>query len=379
MGKEIIMEMMNGDARILEMVFENSLINVPVNPLINIDVITADDPDPKFVNVEVIRAGVSKTNNRRYTNDIVRQIHDMIPGVHGFLGHPDPSKYGFEFRDPQCIFVGSVLDTMQDGTQRCIAKAYLFKTSNLREWIPKSIAAGKPMTVSINGTGDVMRNGDYINVVSMNELESIDWANPGTEGMQTSQAMSVVRELQNINNGGIDMDNVKDIIKNVTVTELKAYNPNTYEGIVGCVTVTELRQHNPSVVQQIEQAVKVTEMSLVLGGQEKKVPISDVQTTITAMEQKISELSGSIESAKIEEFKSKKIAELVPEGMRDKISQRVSGKDETSIEDSIKAEIAYIREMGGFNNSPIGRNLGDGNADSVKESVANLFGVKKSN
>ena len=194
MIKNGMISIMVSDKRICEMVSEMSMINVPVDPRIDIDTITADDPDPKFVNVEVIRAGVSN-NNRRYNNNIVKEISQLIVGCQGFFGHPDPSKYGFEFREPQCIYVGSIIDEMPDGLNRCIAKAYLFKTSQLREWVPKSIAAGNPMTVSINGSADIMRGGDIIDVVHMTDLQSVDWANPGTEGLETSRAMSVVTEI----------------------------------------------------------------------------------------------------------------------------------------------------------------------------------------
>ena len=153
--KERVSIFMTADKRICEMMSDTALVNVPVDPRIDIATITADDPDPKFVNVEVIRAGVSG-NSRRYNNNVVREVSQLVPGCQGFFGHPDPSKYGFEFREPQCIYVGSTVETMADGLDRCIAKAYLFKTSALREWVPKSIAAGNPMTVSINGAADVI-------------------------------------------------------------------------------------------------------------------------------------------------------------------------------------------------------------------------------
>ena len=134
---EKIFDTLRCDARILEMVTDDVLLNVPISPSIDIDAITADDPDPKFVNIEILRGGTISGNYRRYNNNNARQISELAPGVQGFLGHPDPSKYGFEFRDPQCIYVGSMLDTMPDGLVRCIAKCYLFKTSPLREWVPR--------------------------------------------------------------------------------------------------------------------------------------------------------------------------------------------------------------------------------------------------
>lgn len=373
---EQIYDIIKCDTRVLEMVSETTMINVPVHPSINIDVITADDPDPRFVNVEVIRGGIISGNNRRYNNENVRQINKMVPGVQGFLGHPDPSKYGFEFREPQCIFVGSMLDTMEDGSVRCIAKCYLFKSSRLREWIPKSIAANNPMTVSINGRADVIRSGEYIDVVTVNDLESIDWANPGTEGISSSRAMSVVREMENNNNGGNTME-VKDILQNATVTEFKAFNPNGYSNMVKSISLTELQAHNPDLVKAIEDSARISEMKLTIGGTEKVVKLTEMQGIVTDLEGQVATAKNEAQASKLTEFKTAKIAEMIPEELREQVAKRVTGDTEDAIVASINAEIGYIREMKGLGaNDPIGRQTSH-SSDSVKESVARLFGSKK--
>ena len=373
---EQIYDIIKCDTRILEMVSETTMINVPIHPSINIDVITADDPEPRFVNVEVIRGGTISGNNRRYNNENVRQINKMVPGVQGFLGHPDPSKYGFEFREPQCIFVGSMLDTMEDGSIRCIAKCYLFKSSRLREWIPKSIAANNPMTVSINGRADVIRSGEYIDVVTVNDLESIDWANPGTEGISSSKAMSVVREMENNNNGGNTME-VKDILKNATVTEFKAFNPDGYSSMVKSISLTELQAHNPDLVKAIEDSARISEMKLTIGGTEKVVKLTEMQGVVTDLEGQVATAKNEAQASKLTEFKTAKIAEMIPEELREQVAKRVTGDTEDAIVASINAEIGYIREMKGLGaNDPIGRQVSH-SSDSVKESVARLFGSKK--
>lgn len=373
---EQIYDIIKCDTRVLEMVSETTMINVPIHPSINIDVITADDPEPRFVNVEVIRGGTISGNNRRYNNENVRQINKMVPGVQGFLGHPDPSKYGFEFREPQCIFVGSMLDTMEDGSVRCIAKCYLFKSSRLREWIPKSIAANNPMTVSINGRADVIRSGEYIDVVTVNDLESIDWANPGTEGISSSKAMSVVREMENNNNGGNTME-VKDILKNATVTEFKAFNPDGYSSMVKSISLTELQAHNPDLVKTIEDSARISEMKLTIGGTEKVVKLTEMQGIVTDLEGQVATAKNEAQASKLTEFKTAKIAEMIPEELREQVAKRVTGDTEDAIVASINAEIGYIREMKGLGaNDPIGRQVSH-SSDSVKESVARLFGSKK--
>ena len=370
---ERIHEPVTFENRILEMITDSS-VNVNVDPRIDITTITSDDESPMFVNIEVVRAGISG-NNRRYSNAVVREINAMVPGVQGFLGHPDPSKYGFEFREPQCIYVGSMVDVLPDNTERCIAKCYVFKSSPLREWIPKSIAANNPMTVSINAVGDVVRSDSILDVVHISELQSIDWANPGTEGMSTSQAMSVVSE-QKSNMGGNEPMDAKVFIKNATVAEFKAYTHDGVTGLLQSVTMTELQAANPTLVEQIKQSATVTEMKLVVDGAEKMVKFTEMQGILDGKDTKIAELNGTISNMKLEEFKSKKLAELVPEQYRDKIAGRITGTTEDAITECINNEIAYIREMGGLDNTPGGKQ-GHDSTDDVKAQIAKLFGHKE--
>lgn len=370
---EKISEMVTFENRVLEMVTDNTL-NVPVDSRIDFATITADDASPMFINVEVVRAGISG-NNRRYSNAVVREINAMVPGTQGFLGHPDPSKFGFEFRDPQCIYVGSMVDVLPDNTERCIAKCYVFKNSPLREWIPKSIAANNPMTVSINAIGDVIRSDSVLDVVHITELQSIDWANPGTEGMSTSQAMSVVSELKS-NIGGNDNMDSKEIIKNATVAELKAYNPDGVDALLKSVTVAELQSANPDLMAEIKQSAIVTEMKITIDGAEKMVKLTEMQGILDGKDAKIAELNTTISDMKIAEFKANKIAELVPEQYREKIASRIVGTTEDAITECINNEIAYIREMGGMDNTPGGVDTRK-TSDDMKSQIAKLFGHKE--
>jgi hypothetical protein len=376
MIKNGMISIMVSDKRICEMVSEMSMINVPVDPRIDIDTITADDPDPKFVNVEVIRAGVSN-NNRRYNNNIVKEISQLIVGCQGFFGHPDPSKYGFEFREPQCIYVGSIIDEMPDGLNRCIAKAYLFKTSQLREWVPKSIAAGNPMTVSINGSADIMRGGDIIDVVHMTDLQSVDWANPGTEGLETSRAMSVVTEMNEGGNKMAETINAQDIIKNVSVAELRAYNPGAYDTIIKGTTVQELQAINPALVQSIIESNRITEMEFTIGGKKENVKVSELQAKFDGYEATITELNSKFQKAELDAYKNQKIAEMVDEDHIEAFKKRVTGNTKAEIDASINSEIEFVREMGGMNNRPAPRKAPGG--DDIKDAVARMFGVKSEN
>ena len=144
------------------------------------------------------------------------------------------------------------------------------------------------------------------------------------------------------------------------------------------VTVAELQAANPSLMNEIKQSAVVTEMKLTIDGAEKMVKLTEMQGIVDAKDAKITKLNGTIASMKIEEFKAKKIAELVPEQYRDKIASRITGTTEDAITECINNEIAYIREMGGLDNTPGGRQPGhSGTTDEVKSQIAKLFGHKE--
>ena len=234
------------------------------------------------------------------------------------------------------------------------------------------------MTVSINGSADVMRNGDLLDVVHMTELQSIDWANPGTEGMETSKAMSVVKEMKN-SKGGTEMaeNNAQEIMKNMTVAELRAYNPNIYNNIVEGITVQELQASNPELVASIIEANKVTEMQFSINGKQETIKVTELQGKFDAYEQKITELNDEKVKAELDAYKVQKITEMVDEAHIETFMKRVTGNTKEEIDASIQGEIDFVREMGGMNNNPAPRNhqkLGD---NEMREAVLEMFGAKK--
>lgn len=267
---------------------------------------------------------------------------------------------------------------MPDGLNRCIAKAYLFKTSQLREWVPKSIAAGNPMTVSINGSADIMRGGDIIDVVHMTDLQSVDWANPGTEGLETSRAMSVVTEMNEGGNKMAETINAQDIIKNVSVAELRAYNPGAYDTIIKGTTVQELQSINPALVQSIIESNRITEMEFTIGGKKENVKVSELQAKFDGYEATITELNSKFQKAELDAYKNQKIAEMVDEDHIEAFKKRVTGNTKAEIDASINSEIEFVREMGGMNNRPAPRKAPGGDND-IKDAVARMFGVKSEN
>ena len=118
-------------------------------------------------------------------------------------------------------------------------------------------------------------------------------------------------------------------------------------------------------------------MKLTIGGKQETVKIAELQGKIDTYEQKITELENAKVQAELDAYKVQKITEQVDEKHVDAFMKRVTGKTKEEIDASIKNEIAFVREMGGMNNTPVGRqqnHLGD---NDIKDAVFGMFGVKK--
>jgi hypothetical protein len=198
--------------------------------------------------------------------------------------------------------------------------------------------------------------------------------------METSKAMSVVREMNEGGSKGMENMNAQDIIKNATVTEFKAFNPAGYDAIVKGVTVAELQAVNPELVEAIKESAKITEMSLTRDGKEDMVKLADIQGIVSGYEAKITEMQNEKEKAELEAYKTAKITEMVDADHREAFMKRVAGATKEEIDASITEQIAFVREMGGVINAP--KNSGAGNsldADDIKAQIRGMFGIKEEN
>ena len=119
-------------------------------------------------------------------------------------------------------------------------------------------------------------------------------------------------------------------------------------------------------------------MQLTIDGEQKTIKIAEMQETINGYESRIQKLEGDIETAKITEYKTRKIAE-VPEQYREAVAKRVTGKTEKEIDTAIESELAYIKEIAGnsWDNPPRGNGAKKTDGD-IEAQVKSLFGVKES-
>jgi len=217
-----------------EMAEDNKLeINVPIASGIDLAELTKGDENPMFVVVEVLNESVSK-NGRRYTpkviHELARQINEKRPD--GYEGHLTQEERSHKRPQPKTIWVGAVVKEV-NGVARLYAKGYIMPyASDLKTYLNSAKAAVKKVAVSIYGLAEQAWNaalGAYD--VSNVELESIDWARPGSEGVPTTGYLAIAAEMNQ--------------------SELM-----TREELIGSLTKSELEAHGVQIIQEIKEEAK---------------------------------------------------------------------------------------------------------------------------
>lgn len=218
---------------------KNFDIHVPIAKGIDLEALTKGDVNPMFVVVEVLNESVSK-NGRRYTpkviHELARQINEKRPD--GYDGHLTEEERSHKRPQPKTIWVGAVVKEI-DGQARLFAKGYVLPyASDLKTYLGSAKAAAKKVAVSIYGLASQAWNAvlgayDVDNV----ELESIDWARPGSEGVPTAGYLAITAE----------MEQGKDVM--------------TREEVVSTLTLAELQANNQKVVSEMEAQAKKSVLS----------------------------------------------------------------------------------------------------------------------
>lgn len=348
---------------------------VPTDPRVNIAELTKDDDSPMFATVEIIRNGKSR-NRRNYPADLVMKLKEQVVGIVSYQGHSDPSQRGFEFREPQGIFVGA--SVTNDGDKvRLLGKQYIFKTSSLREWLPKSIACGNPMSVSIQGSAKCTKRVDgSIDVLEIVNLESIDWCNAGTQGCPNSLNLSLTTEM---------VERSEEMLDDVKVVEEVVEEP-TNDPIIEEVTeeptneVTEEvsveDEENPVAEEVVEEptedkVVEIAEEPTVEPLSEMEVKISEMEALITEKDTLIAELEAEI----LGFYKKEKLAEVREED-RAIFESRLTGTTKEEIDSQLTEMVEFAKAIRGFDNQPVGAIKKNNTAsdEDIKEQVIRLFG-----
>lgn len=249
-------------------------IIVPIAEGVDLDSLTANDEDPLFVTIDALKPGRSE-NKRNYSLSEIRKIAKQVLELkpNGYLGHLSEEEKATKYPDPVVIWIGATVAKYK-GEDRLFIKGYVLpKHDKFRDYLKRALATGTNIAVSIFGQAFQKWNNETKGYdISEFDLESIDFARSGAEGMANAGFMQLTAEM---NQQGDDM---------------------TREEVLQSVTVAEMKDINPGFVEQVEnEATKglkatVSEMSSVLGVQET----DDLKEAIAEMQSQNGELQHKV-------------------------------------------------------------------------------------
>jgi len=158
-----------------------------------------DDEKPFFVEFVGLYEGMSG-NRRLYTKEAVESCVDAMIGVNMYKGHQQPGSESWLYREPVGKIVAARIATIEVGGKRVLAakgKAYITEAdTKLRSDIKKKMAG----PLSILGDARAVRQlgSDERRITHIHKpLKSIDFCNPGTNGMELAGVTAVVTEMSN--------------------------------------------------------------------------------------------------------------------------------------------------------------------------------------
>ncbi len=196
-----------------------------------------EDTDPQFPILRVRAGSVSKNGNHwpeSILQDVAEQINNNEPV--GYLGHISPSDMGFAFPEPQTLWLGAkVIES--EGKPTLFVKGYNIPGQTAR----RHVKSGLIKTASWRGRA----LGKIVNKTKMIEsfiLESIDWARPGTAGMD-ARVVAVTSEMEGSEK---EMD-----WATVTLDDIEKNNPSLF-----LLLEQRVAEKNKTAVQEMEDKVK---------------------------------------------------------------------------------------------------------------------------
>lgn len=204
-------------------------VDVPFAIGVDIKELTKDDDDPLFVTVEALNPQISR-NKRIWSEDIIKDVAKQILSKKpdAYKGHLKEADRDSASPTAQTIWLGATMKNM-DGKLRLFIKGYVMPyAKELKQYLRAAKAAGKRVSVSVYGEALQKWNSvkKAYDMLQFN-LESIDWARPGSEGVPGTGFLQLASEMSK----GDEIMDREDVIKSVTVSEMKSINEGLYKEI----------------------------------------------------------------------------------------------------------------------------------------------------
>jgi len=300
------------------------------------------DPDPFFILMDAARTGISK-NMKNYTEKSIYNVAELVIGKQMYLGHQRPEDRAYEYRIPQGRVVESRVDKIidNDGQEVYVtkAKAYVSREAKtLRTNIREKMAG----PVSIDGVAVLEMNGDenIPDVVEITKLRSVDFCNPGTEGIKEAGVKAIVSEM--------DSSDGEEQMKKLTKSELLSQ----YEGEIREIAsekVDEVKKEYDTEIQEMKKELSVKDLKI-------KELEKQVETTVQEMDQLKNDhvtVQNKLNTSKLEDFKREYIVKLdTTDEIREMLAEKIEvvlGEDfdtsKETLQKNIDGKLSEIREI----------------------------------
>ena len=250
--KGIIKEM-NGD-------IESAKILVPMSDGVDISELVKGDKDPLFVTVEALNPQTSN-NGRIWTEDMMHNVAEQIMSKKpdAYQGHLKEADRATSAPTAKTIWLGATVRQVS-GKPRLFIKGYVLPyAQELKQYLKAAKASGKKVAVSVYGQAEQLWNKvKKAYDISKFDLESIDWARPGSEGVSGSGYLSIASEMKG------ELMERKEIIQSVTLSEMTELNKGVVKEITDEVeekskkTVSEMSDKLEKANDKIKAYGKIT-------------------------------------------------------------------------------------------------------------------------
>lgn len=235
-------------------------IDVPVSSKVDVAALIEGDDNPLFVVVEALNEGVSR-NKINYTADVIReiaaQVNEKIPDA--YEGHIREEDQPYAKPESKTLWIGATVKEIQ-GKIRMFIKGYVLpEAKGFKSYLSKAKAVNKKVAVSIYGKAmqewnQVKKHYDILPATF--NLESIDWARSGSEGVPGLGYLRLTKEMDAGENSRIEL------IQDLKTSELQEFNPTI---------ISEMRSSMADEVREEVRSQVVSEMASTISRQQEEI------------------------------------------------------------------------------------------------------------
>lgn len=323
-------------------------INVPFASGVNVEELVEGDDNPLFVTVEALNPQISG-NRRRWTEEALYQVAEQVNSLRpdAYQGHIKEDDRNSASPESQTIWLGAIVQEIA-GKKRLFIKGYVLPyASKWRQYLQKAKAVGKRVAVSVYGKAyQIWNNTMKAYDISNFNLESIDWARSGSEGVKGMGYLQLTSEMSK----GKQIMERTEILQSVTIGEMKEINPSIVEELKK-ETVSEMEETNNK--EKADLNSKLESANVVVG------EMNELRKTLkVAKDKKVSDVISEM-SARNSELESKLADNLI----NSEIAKKAKGENARGIiKKLVISEMSKVdvteddtkrQRYGGFSNSEI--------------------------